>query len=137
MDLTFVTADTRDFDSSMYIRILIAIAKADPDNGRPEFDYVRRQALRLGVDYNHYFNNTDKSYIVKKHTVSRLTAMAILADAIMLASLDGHFSLPEKQRVYTYAEDLDIARKDVDMLEELIQDFLDFNVRWNKLTASR
>jgi hypothetical protein len=63
--------------------------------------------------------------------------MAILADAIMLASLDGNFSLPEKQRVYTYAENLDIARKDVDILEQLIKDFLHLNDRWKKLTVSR
>ena len=48
MDFTFVDGDSKDFDSETYIKILIAIAKADKDNGPREFEYVRKQAQRLG-----------------------------------------------------------------------------------------
>ena len=116
MDIDFVNAETPDFNVETYVRMLIAIAKSDKDNGPPEFTYVRNKAVSLGVDYDDFLQNTDKNYSIDKRNVSRLTALMILKDAIILASLDRNFSLPERQRVYTYAENLDIPRKDVDEL---------------------
>jgi hypothetical protein len=66
-------------------------------------------------------SNTDKNFEIGTHKVSRLTALRVLKDAIMIASMDGNFSLPEKQKVYTYAEKLDIPRTDVDNLETLVE----------------
>ena len=135
MDLNFVNADTRDFDPRTYIKILIAIAKADRENGPPEFEYVRRQAERLGLDSEHFFRSTDKSFLLERQNVNRLTALVILKDAIMLASRDGNFSLPERMKIYTYAERLDIARNDVDALEKLIEEYRQLDRRWEKLVA--
>jgi len=137
MGFNFVDADTIDFDPQTYVRILIAIAKSDPENGPNEFAYVQRQARRLGVDYQHVLDTTDKTYSINKHIVTRLTALEILKDAIMLASLDRNFSLPERQRIYTYAEKLDVARKDVDYLEMLVKEMRQLNDRWQQLVASR
>jgi tellurite resistance protein len=135
MDLNFVNADTRDFDPRTYVKILVAIAKADKENGPPEFEYVRRQAERLGLDSEHFFRNTDKSFLLERQSVNRLTALVILKDAIMLASLDGNFSLPERMKIYTYAERLDIARNDVDTLEKLIDEYRQLDRRWENLVA--
>jgi len=137
MDLNFVDAGTRDFDPRTYVRILVAIAKADKDNGPHEFDYVSKQAERLGLDSDHFFQNTDKTFRIEKQKVSRLTAFAILKDAIVLASLDGNFSLPEREKVYNYAEKLDIARTDLDLLEELINEYRQLGNRWKQLVAAR
>ncbi len=133
MDFNFVDTDTKDFDPRTYVRILVAIAKADRDNGPPEFEYVHRQAQRLGFDSEHFFRNTDKHFALEKQVVTRLTALVILKDAIMLASMDGNFSLPEKMKVYTYAEKLDIARSDVDLLEKLIAEYRQLNGKWAQL----
>jgi tellurite resistance protein len=135
MDLNFVDADTRDFDPRIYVKILVAIAKADKENGPPEFDYIRRQAERLGLDSEHFFRNTDKGFLLERQSVNRLTALVILKDAIMLASRDGNFSLPERMKIYTYAEQLDIARNDVDTLEKLISEYRQLDRRWEKLVA--
>lgn len=137
MDLSFVNIDTTNFNAEMYIRVLIAIAKADPDNGPPEFEFVHRQAKHFELDYEHFLATTDKSFSIGQQKVSRSTAMAILKDAILLASLDGNFSLPEKQRIYTYAEKLDIARSDVDALEVLIEEYRRLNRQWQQLIESR
>jgi uncharacterized tellurite resistance protein B-like protein len=135
MDLNFVNADTQDFDPRTYVRILVAIAKADKENGPPEFDYVRRQADRLGLDSEHFFRNTDKSFLIDRQKVGRLTALVILKDAIVLASLDGNLSLPERMKIYTYAERLDISRSDVDMLEKLIAEYRQLDIRWEQLVS--
>ena len=137
MELNFVDADTQDFDPRTYIRILVAIAKADKDNGPPEFEYVRRQAERLGLDSEHFFRNTDKSYLIERQKVSRLTALVILKDAIVLASLDGNLSLPERMKIYTYAEKLDISRGDMDILEKMIDDYRHLNHRWQQLVSGQ
>ena len=137
MDLNFVDADTRDFDPRTYVRILVAIAKADKDNGPPEFEYVRRQADRLGLDSEHFFRNTDKSFLIERQSASRLTAFVILKDAIVLASLDGNLSLPERMKIYTYAEKLDISRNDVDMLEKLIGEYRQLDNRWQQLVTGQ
>lgn len=137
MDLNFVDADTKDFDPRTYLRILVAIAKADKDNGPPEFNYVRRQADRLGLDSEHFFRNTDRNYLIEPQKVTRLTALVILKDAIALASLDGNFSLPERKKVYAYAEKLDIARSDVDLLERLIDDSRRLDQRWHQLVDDK
>lgn len=124
------------FDAETYIRMLIAIAKADPDNGPPEFAFVRKMARKVGVDYETFMQETDKSYIPEKQKVSRLTALVILRDAIALASLDRNISLPERQRLYTYAEKFDIPRKDMEALETLVQDQRKLSERWKQLAAS-
>jgi tellurite resistance protein len=136
MELNLFDSDAADFDAHTYLRMLIAIAKADPENGPPEFDFVRRQARNFRLDYDGYLASTDKGFSIEKQRVSRRTALTILKDAILLASLDGNFSLPEKQRVYTYAEKLNVPRADVDALETLIDDFRTLHHRWQKLVIS-
>ena len=133
MDLNFVTAETQDFDSSTYLSMLVAIAKADRDNAAPEYAYVRRQAQYLGLDYQYYLDTVTADFLIDRKKVSRLTALVILKDAIMLASMDRNFSLPERKKVYTYAEMLDIARSDVDALVDLIEDYRGLNRRWDQL----
>ena len=136
MDFDFFNIDSSEFDIETYIRMLIAIAKADKDNGPAEFSYVRKKALALGVDYDLFLETTDKDYQLAKKRVSRLTAFMILTDAIVLASMDRNFSLPERQRVYTYAQDLDIPRKDVDELESIVQGFRRLNRQWQSLVKA-
>ena len=136
MDLNFVTADTRDFDSRTYISILVAIAKADKDNGPPEYDFVRRQAEYLGLDSDYFFRNIDQTFSIERKNVTRLTALVILKGAIQLASLDMNFSLPERMKVYTYAEKLDISRNDVDALVEMLEEYRNLESRWQELVAA-
>ena len=135
MDVSAMDTDSEKFDAITYVRILVAIAKADPDNGPPEFAFVRRRAKRLGVDYDEILNSTDKSFSIEKQNLTRVTALMILRDTILLASLDRNISLPERQRIYTYAEKFDIARKDVDALEALLQEYRELNTRWKQLLA--
>ena len=123
------------FDRETYIKILIAIARADKKNGLPEYRHIRKQAIQLGVDYESALRNTDKDYEIGTQCVSRLTALRVLKDAIIIASMDGHFSLPEKQRLYTYAEKLDIPRTDVDELEALVGQIKEIDQRWKQLVA--
>ena len=122
MEITFVDKDSTDFDSETYIKVLIAIAKADKDNGPPEFEYIRKKAQRLGVDYEQFLASTEKAFEINKQRVSRITALLILKDAIMIASMDSNFSLPEREKVYTFAGKLDISRNDVDYLEDCLKE---------------
>lgn len=135
MDLNFVDAKTRDFDPHTYLSILVAIAKADRENGPPEFDFVRRRADYLGLDSEPFFQTIDKNFAIERQKVTRLTALVILKDAIALASLDGNLSLPERGKIYTCAEKLDIARSDVDLLEKLVDEYRLLDRRWNQLVT--
>ena len=135
MDFTFVDRDWTDFDSETYIKILIAIAKADKDNGPREFEYVRKQAQRLGVDYDRFLAFTDKTFDINKQRVSRLTALVVLRDAIMIASMDRNFSLPERQKVYGFAAKLDIPRNDIDYLEKCLKEYRALGEKWDGLVA--
>ena len=135
MDFTFVTGDSTDFDSETYIKILIAIAKADKDNGPREFEYIRKNAKRLGVDYDRYLASTEKTFDIDKQRVSRLTALVVLKDAIMIASMDRNFSLPEREKVYAFAAKLDISRNDVDYLENCIKEYRTLCEKWDGLVS--
>ena len=123
------------FDRETYVRMLITIARADKDNGPPEYRYIRRQAIKMGVNYESILRSTAKDFNIGNHKVSRPTALRVLKDAIIIASMDGNFSLPEKQKVYTYAEKLDIPRTDVDDLEVLVGDLKVLDQRWKDLVA--
>jgi hypothetical protein len=125
------------FDRETYVKMLIAIARADRENGLPEYRFIRRQAIQLGVDYERVLKNTDKHFEIGTQKVSRLTALRVLKDAIMIASMDSNFTLPEKQKVYTYAEKLDIPRTDVDALEVLVADLKALDQRWKELVAGQ
>ncbi len=135
MDFIFVDRDSTDFDSETYIKILIAIAKADKDNGPREFEYVQKKAQRLGVDYDRFLASTEKTFDIKKQRVSRLTALVVLQDAIMIASMDRNFSLPEREKVYAFAEKLDISRNDLDYLEERLKEYRALCAKWDRLVA--
>ena len=135
MDFTFGDKDSTDFDSETYIKILIAIAKADKDNGPREFEYIRKQARRLGVDFNRFLASTEKTFDIIKQRVSRLTALVVLKDAIKIASMDRNFSLPEREKVYTFAAKLDIPRNDVDYLEECLKEYRTLCEKWDGLVA--
>lgn len=115
--------------------MLITIARADKDNGPQEYRFIRKQAIAMGVNYEKTLRETDKDFDIGTHKVSRLTAMRVLKDAIMIASMDGNFSLPEKQKVYSYAEKLDIPRSDVDQLEALVGELKTLDQRWKDLVA--
>ena len=123
------------FDRETYVKMLITIARADKDNGPQEYRFIRRQAIQMGVNYEQVLRDTDKDFKIGIHKVSRLTAMRVLKDAIMIASMDGNFSLPEKQKVYTYAEKLDVPRTDVDDLETLVGELKELDQRWKELVA--
>ena len=135
MDFTFVNRDSIAFDKETYIKILIAIAKADKNNGPPEFEYVRKKAQRLGVDYDRFLASTKKTFDINKQRVSRLTALMVLQDAIMIASMDRNFSLPEREKVYAFAGKLDISRNDVDYLEQCLNEYRALYEKWDRLVA--
>ncbi len=135
MEITFVDKDSTEFDSEIYIKVLIAIAKADRNNGPPEFEYIRKKAQRLGVDYEQFLASTEKTFEINKQRVSRIMALLILKDAIMIASMDRNFSLPEREKVYTLAGKLDIPRNDVDYLEEWVKAYRALGERWKGLVT--
>jgi len=135
MDIDYVDANTYDFDARLYLKILVAICKSDPDNGDPEYNYVRRQAVKLGLELDDYWDTTPKTFLTGRLKVSRLTALVIIKDAIVLATLDGHFSLGEKERIYTYAQSFDIPRTDVDSVESLLQEFEGLKSKWDALVS--
>jgi len=133
MDIDYVDANTYDFDSRLYLKILVAIAKSDPDNGEPEYNYVRRQAIKLGLDLDEYWDATAKSFLTGKLKVSRLTALVIIKDSIALATMDGNFSIGEKERIYAYAQSFDVPRTDVDKVENLLGEFESLRKKWEAL----
>ena len=135
MQRTSHGTDSSTFDRETYVRMLIAIAHADRENSRKEYDYIRKQAIRFGVDFDEMLEKTDRHFEIGALAVSRLTALRVLKDAIIIASMDNNFSLPEKERTYTYAEKLDIPRADVDELETLVREFRSLEDRWKKLVA--
>jgi uncharacterized tellurite resistance protein B-like protein len=126
---------TNVFDRETYVKMLISIARADKDNSLPEYRFIRKQAIHLGVNYEQVLKDTDRDFEIGTHQVSRMTALRVLKDAIMIASMDGNFSLPEKQKLYTYAEKLDIPRTDVDDLETLVGQLKELDQRWKELVA--
>jgi hypothetical protein len=133
MEINFLNLDNDDFDPELYIKILVAVAKADKNNGQREFDYVANQANRLGIDFTQVWDTTDKTFLISGKDVSRLTALVIIKDCILLASLDGNFSLAERDKVYAYATKLDIPRSDVDHIVEWLGDYDTLEKKWNRL----
>jgi tellurite resistance protein len=132
-DFMHYEGDQKDFDAELYVKILITIAKADKENGPREFDFVKKQAKRFGIDTDAIWNDIDKKFSFSRLKISRPTALAVLRDCIILASLDGNFSLSEKERTYAYAAKLNIPRLEVEYLEKWVQDYHDLKERWKKL----
>jgi hypothetical protein len=133
MEINFLDLDNEDFDPELYIKILVAVAKADKNNGQREFEYVANQANRLGIDFTRVWDTTDKTFLISGKDVSRLTAVVIIKDCILLASLDRNFSLAERDKVYAYATKLDITRSDVDHIVEWLDDYDTLEKKWNRL----
>ena len=137
MEISFINEEQEDLNPERYIRLLVAVAKSDPDNGPPEYQYVRNQANTLGVDLVSLWNDTPKHYLLSPIQVSRRVALVIIKDCIMLASLDGNFSLGEKEKVYKFAERLDVTRSDVDNVVAWIAAYGRLRDQWNAMVQGR
>jgi len=96
---------------------------------------VKKLANGLSVDIVKIWNETGKNFSPVSRDVSRLTAMLLIKDCIMLASLDGNFSLDEKQRVYSLAEKMDVPRSMVDAIEEWLAEYQQLHNQWETLIA--
>ena len=96
---------------------------------------MKKLADGLSVDIVKIWNETGKNFSLVSMEISRLTAMLLIKDCIMLASLDGNFSLDEKQRVYSYAEKMDVPRSLVDAIEEWLAEYRQLNNKWETLIA--
>lgn len=134
MEISFVNETQDDLDAESYIRLLVAVAKSDPANGPPEYQYVKRQANSLGIDIIPLWNDTSRHYLLSPIQTSRRVALVIIKDCIMLASLDGHFSMGERERVYRFAERLDVTRADVDAVMSWLCDYEQLRRQWLALT---
>ena len=137
MEIDYVSLNDKDFDPELYISLLVAIAKSDRFNGPPETEYVRNLANRLSVNFVKVWNDTGKNFSDISRTPSRLTALLLIKDCILLASLDGNFSLDEKQRVYGFAEKMDIPRSDVDDVEAWLAEYGQLRSRWADLVGGK
>jgi len=135
MEIAYVSANDKNFNAELYVRVLVAIAKADRFNGPPEYEYVKKLADSLSVDIVKIWNETSKNFSNVSTEVSRMTAVLLIKDCIMLASLDGNFSLDEKQRVYSYAEKMDVSRSTVDAIEEWLAEYRRLTDKWETLIA--
>ena len=135
MEIDYVSVNDKDFDPELYLRLLVAIAKSDRFNGPPETEYVRNLAGRLSVDFTKIWNETGKNFSDIPSNPSRLTALLLIKDCILLASLDGNYSLDEKQRVYGFAEKMDIPRSDVDAVEAWLAEYGQLRSRWAALVS--
>jgi len=133
MEISFVHENQGDLDAEQYLRLLVSVAKSDPDNGPPEYEYVKRQANALGLDIVSLWNDTPKHYLLSPIRVSRSVALIIIKDCIMLASMDGNFSIGEKEKVYRFAERLDVTRTDVDAVVTWLGDYDRLRRQWNAL----
>jgi hypothetical protein len=49
--------------------------------------------------------------------------------------MDRNFSLPEREKVYTFAAKLDISRNDVDYLEKCLKEYRALCEKWDGLLA--
>ena len=135
MEVSFVDLNNEDFDPELYIKMLVAVAKADRNNGPKELKYVENQANRSGIDFATVWDTTDKTFSISGKEVSRLTALVIIKDCILLASIDKNFSLAEREKVYTYAAKLDIPRSDVNYIVEWLDDYNILEKKWNRLIS--
>lgn len=132
-DIMVQDGDRKDFDAETYTKLLIAVAKADKDNGPREFDFVKKQAKRFGIDAEAIWNEIDKRFSFSRLKISRATALAVVRDCIILAFLDGNFTLAEKERTYAYAAEMNIPRSEAESLEKWVLDYHALKERWAKL----
>ena len=90
----------------------------------------------MGIDFAQVWDTTHKTFLISGKEVSRLTAVVIIKDCILLASLDKNFSLAERDKVYAYAAKLDITRSDVDYIVEWLGHYDTLEKKWNRLYAT-
>jgi hypothetical protein len=133
--VTPARGQARRFDAEQYLRILVSIAKADPDNGIVEYEYVKQKAADLAIDIVPLWNSTGKNIDLEQLHVPRFTALTIIRDCLLLATLDRSFSLEEKSRIYKYAGKMDIPRSDVDRLEALLEGYRRLDGEWQVLVG--
>jgi hypothetical protein len=49
--------------------------------------------------------------------------------------MDRNFSLPEREKIYTFAAKMNISLRDLEHLEEWIREYRALRQKWNELVA--
>jgi len=120
-------------DAETYLRVLIAVAKADRSNGAQEEEYIGTRARRLGIELQPLWRSTEKEFTADLPRVSRQTALVLIKDCINLASLDRNYTLFEKSKIYELAERLGIPRSDVERVREWVEANHQLLLKWEQI----
>jgi hypothetical protein len=122
-------------DGEQYLRILISVAKSDPENGPKELAFIKHRAVQLGLDAQSLWASTDRHFSIPPRQVSRRTALVAIKDCIHMASLNHDFALFEKSKIYELAEKIGIPRSDVERVRQWVESLLRLHAEWDQIVS--
>jgi tellurite resistance protein len=112
----------KDLEKDTYIKALVAVAKIDGLLAE-EKDFVNFQAGLIGVDTSVYWGEELEIDDIDFETVSNTTKKLILRDAIVIAYIDGEYSIDEIEMISVLANKMKQPKELVDEIESWLLDY--------------
>lgn len=104
-------------ETEIYIRTLVAIAKAD-DLTDEEKNFVDFQAGVVGIEGQEYWSDETNISSICFDEVSVVTKKIILRDSIVIAHIDKIYSDTEKDMISNLAHQMNLPESFIDELED-------------------
>lgn len=120
------------FRPEVYLAVLNRVARADGSLHEAERSFITTQATALGLDPDAALRalQVDQTALA---AAPRVTKMAILRDAIVLARADGDYAESEEQRIRELAEEMGLSATDHENMEAWVSDYERILVRGAQL----
>jgi len=114
-----------ELERELYLRTIINVALSDGFISEEEKEFIFLQSKILNINVETLLKNPDSNLdFLKKHKLSKITAMTIIRDCIFLGHLDKNYSDSEKERVRSITKYLGLHDDEVVMVEKWMEDYL-------------
>jgi len=111
------------FDTDLYFKALISVAKADGELSEIEKEYILDQAKLLSFDINKMFNeNIDIGKINIINSAS-VTKKILIRDCIALANINSHYDKSERETIMSIAKKIGLQQDQVKEIENWLNEY--------------
>lgn len=111
------------FDTDLYFKALISVAKADGELSEIEKKYILDQGKLLSFDLGDMLNENTVIEDIKIENSASVTKKILIRDCIALANIDNHYEKSEREVIMSIAEKIGLQNEQIDEIENWLNDY--------------
>lgn len=111
------------FDTDLYFKALISVAKADGELSEIEKEYILDQGKLLSFDLGNLLDENTVIEDIKIDNSTSITKKILIRDCIALANIDSHYDKTEREAIMLIAKKIGLQAEQVNEIENWLNDY--------------